>query len=140
MLTLYRRHLKNCDHRNEGRSYRRCKCPVWVAGLLGCRELKESLRTRNWETASDLIHTWEARGSKDEEKKPELMTIAKAWEEFQADARIRGLRSTTIYKYLLLERQMGGSLQTKDLQCSSNLTLTPSVVFGPHGRTAHWQL
>ena len=38
MLTIYRRHLKNCDHCTEGRKYRRCHCPIWVDGFLGVQE------------------------------------------------------------------------------------------------------
>ena len=70
MLTLYRRHLKKCDHRSEGRSYRRCKCPIWVDGFLDGHELRKSLNMRDWQKASDQIHEWEARG-RIEEKEPE---------------------------------------------------------------------
>ena len=31
MLTIYRRHVRTCAHRSEGRKYRRCRCPVTVA-------------------------------------------------------------------------------------------------------------
>jgi hypothetical protein len=34
MLTIFRRHLKRCEHRAEGRKYRRCKCPLWADGFL----------------------------------------------------------------------------------------------------------
>ncbi len=55
MLTPYRRHTKHCEHRNEGRKYRRCKCPVWVDGFLGKQETRQSLRTCDWEKAQKLI-------------------------------------------------------------------------------------
>jgi hypothetical protein len=32
MLTIFRRHKKSCEHRQEGRSYRRCRCPISVEG------------------------------------------------------------------------------------------------------------
>src|ERR1022692_1641783 len=106
MLTIYRRHLKNCEHRSEGRDYRRCKCPVWVDGFLGGVELRESLRSRNWEKAAETIHEWESRGSKFEAKQKDLVTVARACEAFEADAKARDLREPTLYKYKLLFRRL----------------------------------
>jgi hypothetical protein len=53
MLTIYRRHLKSCAHRGEGRTYRRCKCPLWADGLIGGVDIRESLKTRDWLKAPD---------------------------------------------------------------------------------------
>jgi hypothetical protein len=61
MLTLYRRHLKSCEHRGEGRAYRRCKCPIWVDGFIGQREIRESLQLRDWQRANEKIQEWEAK-------------------------------------------------------------------------------
>jgi integrase/recombinase XerD len=123
MLTIYRRHLKTCEHRSEGRSYRRCKCPIWVDGLLGTEDIRESLKTRDWEKASKQVRGWEARGSKEEEKKADLTTIVKAWEQFQVDAQSRGLRTTTIYKYVLLERQLASFATNEGLTVLKQLDL-----------------
>jgi integrase/recombinase XerD len=108
MLALYRRHLKSCDHRHAGRDYRRCKCPLWVDGFLGKEDIRESLKMRDWQKAQDQVREWESRGSRKEENKQDesLITIAEAWERFQSDAQARELRSTTIYKYVLLQRQL----------------------------------
>lgn len=43
MLTIYRRHRKNCKQRMEGRDYRRCLCPIWVDGSLNGVEIRKSL-------------------------------------------------------------------------------------------------
>ena len=43
MLTIYRRHKKSCEHRSEGREYRRCRCPLWVDGFLGGKDVRQSL-------------------------------------------------------------------------------------------------
>src|SRR5215469_16492518 len=105
MLTIYRRHLKTCDHRCEGRDNRRCKCPVWVDGFLGGRDIRESLKTRDWQKASDQVHEWESRGSVEEPKKEnEPLTITAAWESFVKDAESRGLQPDSIRKYRHLER------------------------------------
>ena len=104
MLTIYRRHIKTCAHRSEGRKYRRCRCPIWADGFVGREELRKSLDTRDWEKAQGIIRQWEAEGSRPPD--PEPVTVAQAWQEFLADARARNLREPTIYKYELLSRQM----------------------------------
>ncbi len=103
MLTIYRRHIKTCAHRLQGREYRRCRCPIWVDGFLEHEEIRKTLNTRNWEKAQEIIRDWEAEGRRAAE--PEPVTIAEAWEEFLADAKARNLREPTIYKYDLLSRQ-----------------------------------
>ena len=103
MLTIYRRHTRRCPHRNEGRKYRRCRCPIWVDGTLNARDLRKSLGAINWERALTLIHRWEAEGtSKERETR---ITPKEACEEFIADAEARKLSEATIYKYSLLFRQ-----------------------------------
>lgn len=106
MLTIYRRHLKTCEHRGEGRDYRRCKCPVWVDGFLSGRDLRQSLKTRDWQKASDTVREWEARGTIEKESKHEPVTIEQATELFLEDASARELREATLYKYRLLFRQL----------------------------------
>lgn len=106
MLTIYRRHLKDCDHRGEGRAYRRCKCPVWADGFLGDREIRQSLKTRDWQKASDQVHAWESRGRIEEEPRDEAVTVAQACARFLRDARARKLRRPTLYKYRLLLRRL----------------------------------
>jgi hypothetical protein len=62
MLTLYRRHVTACEHRHQGRKYRRCRCPIWVDGFLNGVEMRESLELRDWEKAQQKIRDWEAEG------------------------------------------------------------------------------
>jgi hypothetical protein len=93
MLTIYRRHLKRCDHRSEGRKYRRC--PIWVDGFLRREEIRKSLETTDWEKAQGIIREWEVQGSQAPE--PEAVTITQAWDDFLTDARARNLREPTIY-------------------------------------------
>src|SRR5438094_577583 len=105
MLTPYRRHTKHCEHRNEGRKYRRCKCPVWVDGFLGKQETRQTLRTRDWEKAQKLIREWEAEGTIGQESSTEPIGVREACEAFLRDAEARNLRGTTLYRYRLLFRQ-----------------------------------
>jgi len=95
MLTIYRRHIKTCARRSEGRKYRRCRCPIWADGFLGREEIRKSLNTRDWEKAQGIIREWEAEGSR--AVQPEPVTLIQAWEQFAADARARKLREPTLY-------------------------------------------
>ncbi len=124
MLTIYRRHIKTCAHRSEGRKYRRCRCPIWADGFIGREEVRKTLDTRDWEKAQGVIREWEAEGSRPAE--PEPITIARAWEEFLADAKARNLRGPTIYKYELLSRQMEQFAQECGLRFLRELDL-PSL-------------
>lgn len=60
MLTLWRRHTKDCPHYDKdskkaaagfGRSYTKCVCPIWCDGTFGGRRRRESLDTRDWARA-----------------------------------------------------------------------------------------
>jgi site-specific recombinase XerD len=51
MLTVYRRHTEACPHADQGRAWLKCKCPLWVDGILGGREMRRSLKTRNLQRA-----------------------------------------------------------------------------------------
>ena len=56
MLTVYTRHLKSCDHRNDSR-WRRCHCPKWIRGLLVTGEkIRRTAQTSNWENAEKLVY------------------------------------------------------------------------------------
>lgn len=106
MLTNYRRHKKACGHRNKGRGYRGCQCPIWVDGRLGGKEIRKSLGLRDWQKAQERIREWEAKGLIETEREPEPITVAHTTEEFLHDAEARNLRSSTLYKYQLLFAQM----------------------------------
>jgi integrase/recombinase XerD len=100
MLTIYRRHQKDCEHQGDGRSYRRCRCVIWVDGTLAGLEIRKSLHTRDWQKAQDIVRQWEAEGRRVEEAQP--TTVKEACGKFMADAEARGLREPSLYKYRLL--------------------------------------
>ncbi len=104
MLTNYRRHQKNCEHRDAGRGYRRCRCVIWVDGTVGGVDVRKSLHTRDWQKAQDIVRQWEAEGQRVEEAQP--LKVKEACDKFMADAEARGLREPTLYKYRLLFRQL----------------------------------
>ena len=104
MLTIFRRHKKDCEHRGEGRKYRRCRCPISVEGLIGERLVRESLKTCDWERAQSIVREWEAEGRRIGQSQP--VRIEEATEKFLADARARKLADQTVYKYTLLLRRL----------------------------------
>jgi|SRR5579864_933191 len=104
MLTIYRRHTKNCGHKSEGRKYRRCRCPIWVDGFLNGAEMRESLGLKDWEKAQDKIRKWEAEGTA--VTQPAVVSLELAFDSFLSDAEARGLRESTLKKYRGLFKQM----------------------------------
>jgi integrase/recombinase XerD len=117
MLTIYRRHKKGCKHRAEGRKYRHCSsCPIWVDGTLAGVEIRESLKMRDWQRASEIAREWEANGRRAPEPKADPMSVKEACDKFIADGEARGLRATTLYKYRLLFRQLQDFAKTKGLR------------------------
>ena len=71
MLTIYRRHRKKCVHRNEGRKYRRCRCPITIDGFLSGQEIRKALDTCDWEKANKIVH--------DLESAAELADVRRTW-------------------------------------------------------------
>jgi integrase/recombinase XerD len=106
MLTIYRRHRKDCAHRNEGRKYRRCRCPIWADGLIGDQEIRRAIGLRDWDKAQAVIRKWEAEGQPQTEPEASPITISEASQDFLGDAQTRNLKEKTIYKYQLLFRQL----------------------------------
>jgi len=122
MLTAYRRHLKNCRRRDEGRSYRNCRCPIWVDGILGGAEIRESLKVRDWQRAQEIIREWEI-----ENRRTSQLTrksTQEAWKEFLADIEARKLNDSTARKYKLLNRQMEEFAQRRGLRVLADFDLS----------------
>jgi integrase/recombinase XerD len=105
MLTIYRRHRKDCPHRNEGRRYRRCRCPLWVDGRLNGVEIRKALGLRDWERAQQVIREWETQGIPNCDC-TEPVTLERLCEAFLADAEARALQDSTLRKYQQLVKQI----------------------------------
>jgi integrase/recombinase XerD len=105
-LTLYRRHKRTCCNfgKRRGEKQRLCKCKFWVNGVLGGREVRLSLDTRDIKKASQKLHEWEAKERVVE--RDSAVTLADAWVCYLADLEARKLSHQTIRKYKLLQRQM----------------------------------
>jgi hypothetical protein len=114
MLTIYRRHVKGCAHKHEGRKYRRCRCPIWADGSLNGVEIREALDLRDWEKGQQRIREWEAAGRPTVEA--EEVTIAQACQAFENDAKARGLREPTLKKYRVLFKQIQAFARAEGLR------------------------
>ena len=128
MLTIYRRHRKSCACQGalgvrvhvEGDIFvrkrkRNCSCVLWADGILDGKEIRKSLKTRDWQKALDPVREiFEPRHEPQETKVP--ITIEQARENFLADVRSRRLSECTIYKYKLLFKRLNDFAQRTGLR------------------------
>jgi len=129
MLTLYRRHRKDCKHYGKPRATSaqekdRCQCPIWVQGILGNKDLRQSLGTSSWRSADDTKREWEDHGRvvvAAEALAP--MTIVRACAQYLQDARARGLKRPTLYKYRVLFHRLRSFARAEGLRFLSELDL-----------------
>ena len=127
MLTIYRRHRRNCKQRAKGRKHRHCQCPIWVDGFLDSKELRESLKMRDWQRAQETVREWEANDRR--EVKPERKTLEDAWADCHADMLARKLHRETIRKYKTLESQMVDFAERQGLRFLDEFTLADVTKF-----------
>src|SRR5580658_9647882 len=93
MLIPFRRHGPHCQYKS--RKNRNCSCPIWVDGVVGGKEIRRTLKTRNWQRAQQDVRKMEA-----EDKEPdERITIEHSCEAFLEDAKARGLRKSSLERY-----------------------------------------
>ena len=110
MLSLYRRHLKTCEHRGKGdqagRKWKRCRCPVWADGRLGKQVIRQSLKETDWNRAAEIVDQWRRRGSIVEVEDPGKISIEQATKDFIADKVAQRVKERTVYKFRLLFRRL----------------------------------
>jgi len=136
MLTIYRRHVKRCEHKHEGRKYRRCRCPIWADGSLNGVEIREALDLRDWEKAQQRIHEWEAAGRPTVET--EEVTIEQACQAFENDAKARGLREPTLKNTGFCSSKFRPSHELKASVSSNNANWGCCASSASHGATAEY--
>ncbi|MBZ5635426.1 MAG: tyrosine-type recombinase/integrase [Acidobacteriia bacterium] len=82
MLTIFRRHTKDCiahhHGRDPGRTYRRCQCPLHAEGHLGGVMHRKTLDTSSWTRAQELVREKEARGTWHDPDEKLQVTVADA--------------------------------------------------------------
>jgi hypothetical protein len=50
-VILYKRHKASCDHR-EDKTFRRCRCSVWLEWNVDGKQTRKSAKTFTWEIAA----------------------------------------------------------------------------------------
>jgi integrase/recombinase XerD len=118
MLTPYRRHSEKCAHASKGRNHKNCKCPIWADGVLGNREVRVSLKTRDWNEASRKILRMEAEG-----RTGGRVALSTAWDSFIADLEARAVTPGTVKKYKLLRNRLEDYLEQRRILYVSDCTL-----------------
>ncbi len=96
MLSLWRRHTKDCKHRKEGRRFTKCSCPVWCDGEVAGRRVRKSLDTRNWARAGRKAATLENSVESGRARKP----IDQAASAFLAQCSVEGSTSKKYTRWL----------------------------------------
>ena len=128
MLTTYRRHLKGCRHKAKGRKHRHCQCPIWVDGFLSGREIRESLKVRDWQRAQETIREWDIEDRRTQ-RQQNRVPITDAHRKFMADAEARKLNQATLYKYRLLFRHLGKFAEAYKFEFLDQLDLDTLATF-----------
>jgi integrase/recombinase XerD len=103
MLVLWRRHTGDCSHRDEGREYLKCRCPIWLDWRIAGKRVRKPLQTRDWQAAQLRARQLEADGITSEVVP---LTLEQASKKFLEDAKARGLRDASLYKYKLVLKQL----------------------------------
>ena len=101
MLVLWRRHELSCPH--TSRKSKKCRCPIWVDWRLSGKRIRKPIGLRDWSLAQQRARVWESEGIVGGGS-PVL--IKAACDKFLDDAKARGLREPTLYKYKLLFRKL----------------------------------
>jgi integrase len=99
MLTLYRRHKRNCSHTDRYVKQDAQRCPIWIEGVVNGVYRRQSLKVSSWEKAKTLADEMEHG------KKIEPLTIADAFAKFLVDCEARNLRPASLRKHKLIGRQ-----------------------------------
>ena len=143
MITIYRRHRDTCSlkggptfrfhvegdlfvrksatHDDEGRKLKtQCVCVLWVDGVLGGREIRESLNTCSWETACDVVRA-KIAGTAGPTVGP--VTVGEATTKYTADAEARQLSDQTVKKYKRLFERLKTFAALKGVRYLEDLTV-----------------
>jgi len=128
MLTIYRRHSRNCRHRNchrnlctvaepraDGKPAKcNCRCQLWTDGVYERLEIRRSLGVNTWDAAEEALDRLKIKlAPRPEKANEEPKTIEDAMERYLADACQRNLHESTLYKYRLLFSQLRSFAEKK---------------------------
>ena len=111
---------------------------LWADGVLGNREVRVSLKTRDWNEASRKILRMDAEG-----RTGGRVLLAIAWDSFLADLEAQGVTPGTVKKYKLLRKRLEAYADRQRIvyvaDCSLDLLTNFRVTwkYGPRTAAKH---
>jgi integrase/recombinase XerD len=126
MLNAYRRHSPSCPH--QSREYNRCRCRIWYDWNIDGRRITKPIGTRDWPRAQQLAREMEAEG-RVLDPNGKTVSVEKACDDFLADAKARGLRESSLYKYELLLTRLKTFAAEKGLTFISHFDVDTTAKF-----------
>lgn len=116
MLDLFRRHLPTCPHRDKGRAYKRCDCPIHCDGEHKGARIRKSLKTTNWERAKRRMARLEDDLETDKIRKP----VADAADAF---VNAQDAQHATMHKYRRVMNRLTEFAKTNRFEFMDEFTL-----------------
>lgn len=126
-VILYKRHRLNCPHAAD-KTYRRCRCSVWLEWNKDGKQTRQSAKTFNWDTAQQKARAIEQTYLDAELGRGPTPTEAKTVEQaillFTDSKRGEDLATNTLYKHALTLKRLqefcdrGGIFFLKDITLS----------------------
>lgn len=114
IMILWRRHTQSCAHRDKGRFWKRCQCPLWADGVADGQRYRRSMKTGDWKAARIALTKME-RGETAILKR--LEQAVEAW-----DASLQVEHSTKL-KYMRTARQMRAWCEARDAVLVGDVTI-----------------
>lgn len=123
-MIIWRRHVAPCESTDH--SDPRCGCPIYQEYRVGKKRFRKSLKTTNWQKALAEARRRELDAFKEKPKSP---TVEQACEKYLEDAKARGLREPTLYKFRLLFKQLKQFAADQGLVFVSDFTVDNARAF-----------
>jgi integrase/recombinase XerD len=94
VLSPYRRHTKSCRHfdKPNPQELTKCSCPVWCYGWINGKEIRKSMKMRDWKRALETADRW----NKSLPDASPVVTVKEAVDAFVRHRRIRNMAESTI--------------------------------------------
>jgi len=125
-VILYKRHKANCPHQAD-KSYRRCRCSVWLEYNVKGVQTRKSAKTFSWDRAQDKARAIEqthldaelGRGPAPSEAK----TVEQAIALFMDSKRGEDLAANTLYKHTLTLNRLQAFCDAEGIFFAKDITL-----------------
>jgi integrase/recombinase XerD len=123
---LYKRHKATCEHKAD-KTYKRCRCSVWLEWNLQGKQTRKSAQTASWDTAQK-----KAQKLEQEHLAAELghstpgapKTVTEAIALFLDSKRGEDLAANTLYKHGLTLKRLQEFCDAEDIYYAKDLTLS----------------